>query len=255
MASVLDIYFSSVIAASMSATGDPVGGGTVIAPEAAREGSLSASSYPTPSGTIVLCDPTLVDQLADALRGATGDAIDSAAFVRLSLRAGATLSGFGNSRVLADALRRPAVDAAATGVSVCVLHRDRAEDQALLAALASATSADEREQAGLDLDHLDENIVGLLDRERLLACASGLPSWINERFDDIGVLTHPDHRRRGLAALAVSEFVHHRISTAADQLMLYRCRTDNAGSNRVAESLGFTFAHTVGTVRFASTSN
>ncbi len=250
MASALDIYFSSLISAAESATGAPISGGTKIVPEVARAGSLSATSYPTPSGTIIWCDPMLVDPLADSLEGATDDAIDSEDFVRLSTRTGATLSGFGNGRVLVGELRHLAVDAAAAGVSVRVLDRDRAGDEALLAELASATPKDELEQAGLNLDHLDAEIVGLLDCEQLVAYASGLPSWINERFDDIGVLTHPEHRRRGLAALAVNEFVRHRLATDPELLMLYRCRTENAGSNGVAESLGFTVAHTVGTVRF-----
>jgi hypothetical protein len=31
---------------------------------------------------------------------------------------------------------------------------------------------------------------------------------------------------------------------------LYRCTVDNVGSNRVAESLGFTLVSTIGAVRF-----
>ena len=250
MVSALDIYFSSLIGAAESATGAPLAGGTVIAPADGRAGSGSATSYPTPSGTIVWCDPALVDTLAAMLEGASDAAISAEEFARRATSAGATLSGFGNNRVLDNALRRPAEDPNATGVSVRVLDRARADDQALLAELASATSQDEREQAGLDLDHLDVDIVGLLNHDRLVAYAGGLPSWINDRFDDIGVLTHPDHRRRGLGALAVSEFVRHQLATDPERHMLYRCTTENAGSNAVAESLGFTFAHTVGTVRF-----
>lgn len=250
MANALDEYFSSLVESAEDATGSPFDGGTVIAPEEDRVGSRSATSYPTPSGTIVWCDPALVDQLGAVLAGSTRPAIDSGEFVRLAVGAGAVLSGFGNNRVLVDTLRRPVTGAAAAGVSARRLDPDLATDLALITGLVAAASEDDLEEADLDVGELDADIVGLVDRERLVAYASGRPSPIDERFDDIGVLTHPAHRRCGFGVLVVSEYVRDRNLAKPDRRMLYRCSVENAGSNALAESIGFTLAHTIGAVQF-----
>ena len=244
---VLDDYFSSLTSAARAATGIALDGGTLIAPSTDRSGSGAATSYPTPSGTIIWCDPALVDTLSGIL-GETGRAIESADFVRLATAHGATLLGFGNNRVLVGDLRHPG--AGATNVAARRLDRGEPGDKTLLAELASVASEDDRDEAEFYLDDLDPFIVGVLVGDRLVAFGSSRVSDLDDRFDDIGVLTHPEHRRRGLGALAVGEFVRHRLAADPARRMLYRCSIENAGSNGIAESLGFTLAHTIGAVRF-----
>ncbi len=55
---------------------------------------------------------------------------------------------------------------------------------------------------------------------------------------DIGVLTHPKFRRKGLGTLLISELCKKAIKR--DELLLYRCHDGNLGSIKVAQSLGFT---------------
>ncbi len=250
VASALDDYFSSLTAAAETAVGRPVRGGTVVAPEEDRAGSGSATSYPTPSGTIVWCDPALVDSITQVLSGVTHQAIDSMQFVHRATSHGATLSGFGNNRVLIDDLRQPE---ATSALEIRRLDRDSGDDCETLAEFIAAASEDDLDEADLELDNLDPFIVGVFDAGKMVAYGSGRPSEIDERFDDIGVLTHADHRGRGLGALAVSEFISRRVASDSSRRMLYRCTTENAGSNALAASLGFTLAHTIGAVRFAGT--
>jgi len=244
----LDDYFSTLARDAHAATGRALDGGTVIAPNERRAGSGAATSYPTPSGTIIWCDPAIVDTVADILEGVAGRAIDSSEFVDLATERGATLSGFGNNRVLLGAVGRPVISA--SNVTARRLDGDDPIDLELLATLASGVSEDDRDEAEFDLDRLDPFIVGVLLDGQLIADASGIAASIDERFDDIAVLTHPDHRRRGFAAFAVSEFVRHRLADDPARRFLYRCNSDNSGSNAVAESLGFTLANTLGAVRF-----
>lgn len=248
MASPLDIYFSAIADAAEAAVGVPLGDGTVVAPEADRAGGGSATSYPTPRGTVIWCDPALVDTLSALLTDAADGALDSERFASLAVDAGASVLGFGRNRVLEGPLQSPR--ALPGAVSVQLLDRDEAGDVALLAELAAASSDDDLDEADLDLDNLDPFYAGLIEDGRLVAYACGRPSEIDERFDDIGVLVHPGYRQRGLGASAVAAFVERRQAADPSRLMLYRCTTENAGSNAVSESLGFTLAHTIGAVRF-----
>lgn len=244
----LDDYFSALVTAAARATGAPLDGGTTVASDAGRAGARSATSYPTPSGTIVWCDPALVDVVADLLEPVRRRPIESTEFVDLAITRGATLSGFGNNRVLIGDVGEPAPPR--DDLTVRRLDRDDPDDVGLLAQFVDAVSDDDRDEADLDLDRLDPFIVGIIADGRVAGYASGLPSEVDERFDDIGVLTHPEYRRIGLGATAVSEFVRRRLADDPTRRMLYRCDIENAGSNALAESLGFTFAHTIGAVRF-----
>lgn len=242
----LQEYFATLTGLAMSAVGRPVTG-TVLAPAADRDGARSATSYPLPSATVVWCDPAVVGALNDLLGDVADQPIDSDEFVRRATAGGATLSGFGNNRVLIGDVDPPVVsmDAAAR-----VLDRNDPDDIATLARFAAAASEDDLDEADLDLDALDPFIVGLFDGDTMVAYGSGRPYGDASAFDDIGVLTHPAHRRRGLGAHVVAEFIERRIASDPTRRMLYRCNTENAGSNGVAESLGFTLAHTIGAVRF-----
>jgi RimJ/RimL family protein N-acetyltransferase len=112
-----------------------------------------------------------------------------------------------------------------------------AEDAAAMAALKQACAPDDVETADIEVDHeiafgcfVDET-----EAPQLVAAASGY--WFTG-FMDIGVLTHPGFRRRGLGKAAVSALCEWCI--AHDVIAQYRCDVDNVGSHNIAQGLNFT---------------
>jgi RimJ/RimL family protein N-acetyltransferase len=55
---------------------------------------------------------------------------------------------------------------------------------------------------------------------------------------DVGVITHPAHRRRGLAAIAVAAIVEHCLEQGFSAVG-WHCNADNIGSWKTAEKVGF----------------
>jgi len=55
---------------------------------------------------------------------------------------------------------------------------------------------------------------------------------------DVGIITHPAHRRRGLAAAAVAATVEYCLSHGFSAIG-WHCNADNVGSWKVAEKVGF----------------
>jgi GNAT superfamily N-acetyltransferase len=106
------------------------------------------------------------------------------------------------------------------------------KDAAAMADLWAAVPQAEMEEADIGVDH--DVAFGCFREGALAAGASGFRM---AGFIDIGVLTHPDFRRRGLGKTAVAALCQWAIDR--DELLLYRCRPDNKGSHRLAESLGF----------------
>jgi GNAT superfamily N-acetyltransferase len=59
---------------------------------------------------------------------------------------------------------------------------------------------------------------------------------------EIGIHTHPDYRRRGLATIVVAATVAHALAAGYDEVG-WHCSEDNQGSQGVAEKVGFTLTH------------
>ncbi len=242
----LDEYFAAILRNAAAVVGPSNLGGTVVAPAPDRAGTGSASSYPTPTATVVWCDPALAERLAP-LAGPTPISTDD--FVESATALGARLIGRGNNRVLAGPLQRPRSDTA--GFVERPIDPSDQGDRSLLTELAEACSEDDVDEADLDLDDLDPVISALIaPTGSIAAYAAARPSGIDASFDDLAVLTHPAFRRRRFGAFVVHEFIVRRAGRFPQRRMLYRCATANAGSNALAESLGFTMAHTMGAVRF-----
>ena len=221
--------------------------GTHLVCDPERVTTGSATSYPGPDLTVIFADPELSDVLAP-IEGATAISTDD--FIAEAARLGGALVGIGHQRVLDGLLLDPG--AVGSGLTRRILARDDAGDRELLAHFIEACGPDDAEEADLDLDELDPVIVVEVDHDGVIAAyGSGRPWDMDDRFDDIGVLVRPDLRGRRLGAMAVSAFVEHQRSHAPDWLPLYRCSQDNAGSNRTAESLGFTMVQRIGAIRFA----
>jgi GNAT superfamily N-acetyltransferase len=106
-----------------------------------------------------------------------------------------------------------------------------AGDAELLAQLHQACPEQDRELG--DVYITQPLVVGWFEDERLLAAASHL---VDGAMADIGVLTHPDARGRGLGRAVVAETI--RLSMRAGLSVQYNTQDDNIGSRRIAERLG-----------------
>ncbi|WJS89613.1 GNAT family N-acetyltransferase [Microbacterium testaceum] len=113
-------------------------------------------------------------------------------------------------------------------------RRLTAEDADAFAALVAAAPEDELDEAFVELDHW--LVFGTFVDGTLAAAASMYP-WTGTRLADLGVITLPEFRGRGLARATV-------LAMAADALERgyepqYRCQLDNAPSVALALASGF----------------
>ncbi|MDQ1110712.1 GNAT superfamily N-acetyltransferase [Microbacterium testaceum] len=113
-------------------------------------------------------------------------------------------------------------------------RRLTAEDADAFAALVAAAPEDELDEAFVELDHW--LVFGTFVDGTLAAAASMYP-WKGTRLADLGVITLPEFRGRGLARATV-------LAMAADALERgyepqYRCQLDNAPSVALALASGF----------------
>jgi GNAT superfamily N-acetyltransferase len=223
--------------------GRELGAGTTVVADGGREGSDVAVAYPLGDRTIVWCAPALGERLRP-LNGRV--ALGNDEFVARSSELGGVCSGAGRQRVLP----RPAPDATVDSSRLVVVDRDDPDDRRLVAAFVDRCAHDDLDEAELDMDELDEAIVGVLDPAGALASyASARPWRFDARFDDIAVITRPDQRGRGLGTEAVAALCRRR--QRIGRMMFYNCDVDNLGSNRLAEVLGFQQVCTVTAVSFA----
>jgi GNAT superfamily N-acetyltransferase len=234
---------AAVRAAAESTLGRTVGDGTTIVADARRAGTGSASCFPTPGATIVWADPSVSERLAPL---ESARALSVHEFVGATETLGATPTGSGQWRVLDGALRPPVADT----VELTMQHvgTDDLPPVPLLARLIDECDDPDVEEADLDLERLDPLMTLLLAPDaHVTVFAGGRPHGLLEDYHDIGVLTHPAWRRRGLGALAVHELVRGHLGCS----WLYRCDVDNVVSARLADSLGFSLVTTTGTVSFS----
>lgn len=86
-----------------------------------------------------------------------------------------------------------------------------------------------------DVNPGHEMACGVFDGERLVAVAS-VYTW--HGLADVGILTEPGYRGRGLGKAAVSWLASHYL--AGDRLFAYRHGVENVASGKIAGVLGFT---------------
>ena len=233
-------YFSAVTEAARRDLGRDLPHGTTVVASADRDGSTVAVAYPLGERTVIWCAPAIAPRLSvlDRPHALTADE-----FVAAGERLGGTFVGRGRNLVLTaeppvvhDHRYRP-----------IELDRDDGRDRELLAAFVAACSDAELDEAELDMDELDPAILVLVDDTGSIAAyASGRPWAIDADFDDIGVITHPRHRGRGLGAHAVAEFAGRR--RRAGRLMFYNHNVENVGSGRVADTVGFEVTTTMAAI-------
>ncbi len=108
------------------------------------------------------------------------------------------------------------------------------EDEALQALYAASTEED-LDEAEIYVDKPDPVIFGTFIDGKMVAYSSHR-IW-GENIADIGVLTHPDYRKRGLGKGVVSALCEWHF--ANDVLPMYRVGGENFGSQGVGLGLGF----------------
>lgn len=243
-------YLEQTRAAVEADLGASLLAGTSLVPADDRLGSRIATCYPFDGRTAVWCDPDVAEQLAPIVGPTPLSARD---FVTSCTELGAEVRGIGLNRVLDGPPLDPHIELGAC--SIRSLDRNDAADVALIAAFRAAVSDADAEEAELDVDDLDPHIVAAIEStddqhgERMLAFA-GARLADSIQFDDIGVITHPAARWRGLGVACVHRLIESR--RASDTPAMYRCEADNTGSGRIAERLGFDLVQTVGSVRFGA---
>ena len=224
-------YLDRVIGNAATDLGAEISTGTTVVGSSAREGSTVAVAYPLGDRTIVWCATDVATRLA-SLAGPS--ALTGDEFVAAAQKLGGSFVGAGNHRVLQ---RAPNVEQA-EGYRLVTLDRDIAADRKVLAAFVAACPDDDLDEAELAMDDLDPAIVALVDDTGAIASYSSVRPWeIAPEFDDIAVITHPEHRRKRLGAVVVGELAARRLAEGRE--LLYSCGIDNAGSNAVAERVGF----------------
>ena len=110
-----------------------------------------------------------------------------------------------------------------------------ADDQAAFAQFEADAPADDLDEAYVELDHW--LVYGTFVEGRLAAASSMYP-WGVTHLADVGVITLPEFRGRGLGTATVRA-----ISARAFELGFepqYRCQIDNTASVALAKTSGFT---------------
>jgi GNAT superfamily N-acetyltransferase len=224
--------FISAVADSMG-LGDAVHRpGTTVVPADDRAGSSMVVAYSISEHTVLWCDPAIADDLgvlADVAVSKSQDEISSWAE-----RAGWETVSFARMQLLRSGGVAPAT---ASSLAMRALDRQRVADVALVDAFKVTLSDDDRDEADLDEDRLDDHMLALTDDHGIAAFASQQPFFYADGFGDIAVATRPDVRGRGLGSVAVAALCDE--IEARGLFPLYRCDELNPGSVKLSASLGF----------------
>lgn len=113
-------------------------------------------------------------------------------------------------------------------------RRLTADDAQAFADMVAAAPEDELDEAFVELDHW--LVVGTFVDTRLAAVASMYP-WGATHLADLGVITLPEFRGRGLARVTVRALAAEALARGYEPQ--YRCQLDNAPSVALAIASGF----------------
>jgi GNAT superfamily N-acetyltransferase len=107
-------------------------------------------------------------------------------------------------------------------------------DAEAFAEFAAAAPAEEMDEASVELDHW--LVFGTFADGRLVSAASMYP-WRGTHFADLGVITLPEYRGRGLAKRTVRAISARALAEGYEPQ--YRCQLDNTPSVSLAHAAGF----------------
>jgi GNAT superfamily N-acetyltransferase len=115
------------------------------------------------------------------------------------------------------------------------VRRLTAHDGAVFAEFESSASAQDLDDAYVELDHWA--VFGSFEQERLVSAASMYP-WENAQIADLGVLTLVPFRGKGHARKVVRAICKYAYEQGYEPQ--YRCQLDNHASASVAKAAGLT---------------
>ena len=107
-------------------------------------------------------------------------------------------------------------------------------DAEAFAEFAVAAPTEDMDEASVELDHW--LVFGTFADGRLVAAASMYP-WRGTHFADLGIITLPEYRGRGLAKRTVRAISARALAEGYEPQ--YRCQLDNAPSASLARATGF----------------
>jgi len=227
-------YLAAIEAGAGLAAGAPARLETLVLPKDDRADSGMAVAYHVGSPTLIRTDAALapaLDELADDTA-----AIDSEAFQAWAVARGWELMDGADQHIAARSELRVSPLPAAT--RLVALDRELPGDRSLILALFDDSDPDDVDAAEFEMDDLDPHIVGLVDETGCLgALVSARPWHDDDRFDDIGVLTHEKYRGQGWGASLTATFCVSSFDEG--RYPLYRCNWSRVASKALALSLGF----------------
>lgn len=103
-------------------------------------------------------------------------------------------------------------------------------DESLFKEFKESCSKEDQEEGMVSLE--DPYVYGLFDDDKLVAVSS-LWNW-GEILSDVGILVHPDYRKKGYA-----KTVCQTLMSSIDKKFVWRCDEKNKGSYNLAISIGF----------------
>ncbi len=220
--------------------------GVTVMGSPSRAESHVTAGYKLGEHLVVTCDPAVEDTLRPAAAGVE-PSLDGWRALAESLSG--ELLGAGRMQLLEQPVSgEPSL---APGYTLCVATSDDPEVVELLGRFIEECDEEELDDAELYLDELDDVVHLALGPDGAIAAyASGHPFEMAQAFSDIGVITHADHRSRGLGAAVVSSLCAQLLADGIEPL--YRCDEDNAGSVRLSASLGFAPTTQLVAYRFAT---
>ena len=206
--------------------------GTTVVPANDRSGSSMVVAYWISEHTVLWCDPAIADELAELADPTTsksqGEISSWAALV------GWEAVSFARMQLLRAS---GVVPATASSVVLRALDRERVDDVALVNTFKATLSDEDRDEADLDGDLLDEHMLAVVDERGIVAFASQQPALYADGFGDIAIATRPDARGRGIGRIAVAALCDE--IEARGLFPLYRCDEANPASLTLSASLGF----------------
>lgn len=114
------------------------------------------------------------------------------------------------------------------------VRRLEPQDRDAFRQFRNAASAQDMDNAWVEFDH--PVVFGGFDGDRIV-CAASMLRWRESPLGDLGVLTLPEARGRGLGRAVVRAIADHAVAAGLEPQ--YRCQTDNLASVALARSAGF----------------
>jgi GNAT superfamily N-acetyltransferase len=204
--------------------------GTTVVPGEDRRGERLASHYKVDAHSVIWVDPDIEAEFTEWHGTGLATTFDQLRAWAVAERS--TVLGAGYEHVLPGPFVGPP-----RAAEIAVLDGTSASTIKLVRAMQSECSEDDNDEAEFDLEALDEHLIGWIENGALLALAGGRPFDVRPGFLDVGVLVHPNARRRGLGRSVIAAVTEEVLAAGRDPL--YRCNVDNEGSWRLCRGLGF----------------